>query len=102
MSRLVPGNAYSETILNMFMCFCTLLVTLLDNDRPGGAEPSDAFRTQIRSTFAGTLILCGKYSAADAAESIGQGKGDAVAVGCSCIASPELAARFRRGGSLKV
>lgn len=65
-----------------------------------GVEYSANFRQQLRSYFAGTLIVCGNYQQSTAQQILDQGLADAVAFGRPFIANPDLPERFALGAAL--
>lgn len=60
----------------------------------------DAIVRQIRSLYAGTIVLAGGYGQASAERALGEGRGDAVAFGKLFIANPDLPERFSVGAAL--
>ncbi|MEO7159401.1 MAG: alkene reductase [Polaromonas sp.] len=73
---------------------------IAEPDWAGGPELTDAFRTQLRTSFDGVLIFCGGYTADEADALLAQGKADAVAFGRPFIANADLVERFRQGAEL--
>lgn len=61
---------------------------------------SDEFRRGLRERFSSSLIFCGYYDADRAERIIEAGTADAVAIGRSYIANPDLVERFRQGATL--
>ncbi|WP_458526204.1 alkene reductase [Onishia taeanensis] len=61
---------------------------------------SDDFRRAMRARFTGSLIFCGHYDAERSERIISDGIADAVAIGRSYIANPDLVERFRVGAAL--
>lgn len=61
----------------------------------GDIQFSDDFRRALRERFSGSLIFCGHYDAERAQRIIDEGIADAVAIGRSYIANPDLVERFR-------
>ena len=66
----------------------------------GDIKLSDDFRRALRDRFKGSLVFCGHYDEQRAARIIGDGIADAVAIGRSYIANPDLVERFRVGAKL--
>ncbi|MFD2190547.1 alkene reductase [Pistricoccus aurantiacus] len=66
----------------------------------GDIKLTDDFRRALRDRFKGSLIFCGHYDAARAKRIIDDGIADAVAIGRSYIANPDLVERFRLGAPL--
>lgn len=66
----------------------------------GDIKLTDDFRRALRERFTGSLIFCGHYDAQRAERIIDEGIADAVAIGRSYIANPDLVERFRLGAAL--
>ncbi|WNK19978.1 alkene reductase [Halomonas piscis] len=66
----------------------------------GDITLSEAFRRGLRERFGGALIFCGHYDAERAEQIINAGIADAVAIGRSYIANPDLVERFRQRAAL--
>lgn len=66
----------------------------------GDIKLSDDFRRALRERFKGSLIFCGHYDAVRAERVINDGIADAVAIGRSYIANPDLVERLGRGAAL--
>lgn len=61
----------------------------------GDITLNDDFRRGLRERFTGSLIFCGHYNGERAERIIDSGIADAVAIGRSYIANPDLVERFR-------
>ncbi|HSP59330.1 MAG TPA: alkene reductase [Halomonas sp.] len=61
---------------------------------------TDDFRRALRERFKGSLMFCGHYDAERAERIIEAGIADAVVIGRSYIANPDLVERFRVGAAL--
>lgn len=66
----------------------------------GDIKLTDDFRRALRESFKGSLIFCSHYDAQRAERIIDAGIADAVAIGRSYIANPDLVERFRLGAAL--
>ncbi|MDN6179762.1 MAG: alkene reductase [Halomonas subglaciescola] len=66
----------------------------------GDITLNDDFRRGLRERFNGSLMFCGFYDAERAERIIDAGLADAVAIGRSYIANPDLVERFRVGAAL--
>jgi N-ethylmaleimide reductase len=66
----------------------------------GDITLTDEFRRGLRERFTGSLIFCGHYDAERAERIIDAGIADAVAIGRSYIANPDLVERFREDAPL--
>ncbi|NWN92880.1 alkene reductase [Marinobacter adhaerens] len=66
----------------------------------GDIKLTDDFRRALRERFKGSLIFCSHYDAQRAERIIDAGIADAVAIGRSYIANPDLVERFRLGAEL--
>ncbi|WP_144821344.1 alkene reductase [Marinobacter piscensis] len=66
----------------------------------GDIKLTDDFRRALRERFKGSLIFCSHYDAQRAERIIDAGIADAVAIGRSYIANPDLVERFRLGAAL--
>ncbi|GAA3905100.1 alkene reductase [Halomonas cibimaris] len=66
----------------------------------GDITLTDDFRRGLRERFTGSLIFCGFYDAERSERIIDAGIADAVAIGRSYIANPDLVERFRQGAAL--
>lgn len=66
----------------------------------GDITLTDDFRRGLRERFTGSLIFCGHYDAERAERIIDAGIADAVAIGRSYIANPDLVERFREDAPL--
>ncbi|KAF0811528.1 N-ethylmaleimide reductase [Andreprevotia sp. IGB-42] len=73
---------------------------IAEPDWTGGAPLSQDFRNALRTTFNGTLIYCGNYTAEKAEAVIAAGGADAIAFGRPYIANPDLVTRFAKGADL--